>query len=262
MDHGAAVALGTAPPQDGEQPSESSEPLPPWPPPQLLPPGFSPLHAPSPEPAQQFCLEPTPEPCPEMTPVPATDPVPEPNTEPAPKPSPEPATELDTQRISEPAPELASQPTPVPAIEPTPDRAPESAPEPGPELATESCPKPSPALHLLQCPVITPETGLKTSASPRMSVPLSSIKVRKRLAGASEADDYQALGTLNTLSIPFHCHRQAKMLRKMRGLGEWEAFGSQEATCGSESELFGAKNEVTAWGGNQSSLFSPQREEW
>ncbi|XP_028378811.1 diacylglycerol kinase kappa [Phyllostomus discolor] len=185
MDHGAAAALGTAPPQDGEQPSESSEPPPPWPPPQLLPPAFSPLRAPSPEPAQQFCLEPAPQPCPETTPVPAT----EPNTEPAPEPPPEPATELDTQPISEPAPEPvpesapeparepASQQTPVLAIEPATEPAPESCPE----LATESCTKPSPAPHLLQCLVITPETGLKTSASPQTSVPLSTPMSWKRL---------------------------------------------------------------------------------
>ncbi|KAM5291029.1 diacylglycerol kinase kappa [Glossophaga mutica] len=180
MDRRAAAALGTAPPQDGEQPLESSEPLPPWPPPQLLLPALSPLHAPSPEPAPQFCLEPAPAPCPETTPIPATEPVPEPNTEPAPESPSESATELDTQPISEPAPEPApepaSLPTPVPAIEPAPDPATEPAPESCPELAAESCPKPSPALHLLQRPVITPETGLKTSASLGTSVPLSSIK--------------------------------------------------------------------------------------
>ncbi|ELK37963.1 Diacylglycerol kinase kappa, partial [Myotis davidii] len=109
-----------------------------------------------------------------------------------PEPTPEPATELDTQPISEPAPEPAPKPAPEPATEPAPEPipvpatepAPEPASEPVPEPATdscpepapESCPKPSPAPHLLQCPVITPKTGLKTAASPRTPVPLSSIK--------------------------------------------------------------------------------------
>nr|KAF6359650.1 diacylglycerol kinase kappa [Myotis myotis] len=197
MDRGAAAARGTAPTQDGEQPSESSEPPPPWPPPQpLLRPALPPLHEPSPEPAPQFCPELAPEPCPETTPEPATEPdpepVPEPDTELAPEPTPEPATELDTQPISEPAPEPAPKPAPEPATEPAPEPipvpatepAPEPASEPVPEPATESCPEPapescpepSPAPHLLQCPVITPKTGLKTSASPRTPVPLSSIK--------------------------------------------------------------------------------------
>ncbi|XP_054422336.1 diacylglycerol kinase kappa [Pteronotus mesoamericanus] len=154
MDRGAAAALGTTPPEDGEQSSESSEPLPPWPPPKLLPPALSPLYAPSPEPAPQFCPEPAPEPCPETTPEPAIESVPKPDTEPAPEPLAEQATELDTQTISEPAIGLA------------PDLATEPATESYPERAPESCWKPSPAPHLLQCPVITPETGLKTSASP------------------------------------------------------------------------------------------------
>ncbi|XP_059536069.1 diacylglycerol kinase kappa [Myotis daubentonii] len=194
MDRGAAAARGTAPTQDGEQPSESSEPPPPWPPPQpLLRPALPPLQEPSPEPAPQFCPELAPEPCPETTPEPATEPdpepVPEPDTELAPEPTPEPATELDTQPISEPAPEPAPKPAPEPATEPAPEPipvpatepAPEPASEPVPEPATESCPEPapescpepSPAPHLLQCPVITPKTGLKTSASPRTPVPLS-----------------------------------------------------------------------------------------
>ncbi|XP_036127198.1 diacylglycerol kinase kappa [Molossus molossus] len=187
MDRGAAAAQGTAPTQDGEQPSESSEPPPPWP-----PPAPSPLRAPSPEPAPQFCPELAPEPCTETTPEPATEPDPEsvsePDTEPAPEPTPEPATELDTQPISEPAPEPAPEPAlepaPEPASQPTPVPATESATEPASEPATESCPEPppescpepSPAPHLLQCPVITPETNLKSSASPRTPVPLSSIK--------------------------------------------------------------------------------------
>nr|XP_044619124.1 diacylglycerol kinase kappa [Equus asinus] len=209
MDRGAAAAQGTAPPQDGEQPAESPEPPPPWPPPQPPPPQAPPLlHAPSPEPAPQFCPEPAPEPCPEATPKPATEldtePIPEPDTQPAPAPSPEPATELNTKLISEPAkkpaskpapepapepatepaPEPAtkpaSEPTPVPAIEPAPEPAPEPATEPATEScrepAPESCPEPSPALGLLQRPVVAPERSLGTSSSPRTPVLLSSIK--------------------------------------------------------------------------------------
>ncbi|XP_058391857.1 diacylglycerol kinase kappa isoform X1 [Diceros bicornis minor] len=207
MDRGAAAAQGTAPPQDGEQPGESPEPPPPWPPPS--PPQAPPLlHAPSPEPAQQFCPESAPEPCPEATPEPATEldteAIPEPDTEAAPAPTPEPATELNTELISEPAkkpapepatepapelapepatepapepaPEAASEPIPVPAIEPAPEPAPEPATESCPELAPESCPEPSPAPGLLQCPVVAPERSLETSSSPRMPVLLSSIK--------------------------------------------------------------------------------------
>ncbi|XP_072602456.1 diacylglycerol kinase kappa isoform X1 [Vulpes vulpes] len=196
MDRGAAAAQGTAPPQDGEQPAESPEPPPPWPPPRAPPL----LHAPSPEPAPQFCPEPAPEPCPEATPEPATEldteTVPEPDTEPAPETAPEPATELDKELISEPAPELspepasepatepatepASEPTPVPATEPAPKPAPEPALEPArescPEPAPESRTEPSPAARLLPCPVVAPETGLKTSSSPRTPVLFSSIK--------------------------------------------------------------------------------------
>ncbi|KAM8895925.1 diacylglycerol kinase kappa [Lycaon pictus] len=176
MDHGAAAAQGTAPPQDGEQPAESPEPPPPWPPPRAPPL----LHAPSPEPAPQFCPEPAPEPCPEATPEPATEldtePISEPATEPAPELSPEPASEPAT----EPATEPASEPTPVPATEPAPKPAPEPAPEPArescPEPAPESRTEPSPAARLLPCPVVSPETGLKTSSSPRTPVLFSSIK--------------------------------------------------------------------------------------
>ncbi|CAD7682097.1 unnamed protein product [Nyctereutes procyonoides] len=172
MDRGAAAAQGTAPPQDGEQPAESPEPPPPWPPPRAPPL----LHAPSPEPAPQFCPEPAPEPCPEATPEPATEldkeRISEPATEPAPELSPEPA--------SEPATEPASEPTPVPGTEPAPKPAPEPAPEPArescPELAPESRREPSPAARLLPCPVVAPETGLKTSSSPRTPVLFSSIK--------------------------------------------------------------------------------------
>uniref|UniRef100_A0A8P0T0E9 diacylglycerol kinase (ATP) n=1 Tax=Canis lupus familiaris TaxID=9615 RepID=A0A8P0T0E9_CANLF len=176
MDHGAAAAQGTAPPQDGEQPAESPEPPPPWPPPRAPPL----LHAPSPEPVPQFCPEPAPEPCPEATPEPATEldtePISEPATEPAPELSPEPASEPAT----EPATEPASEPTPVPATEPAPKPAPEPAPEPArescPEPAPESRTEPSPAARLLPCPVVSPETGLKTSSSPRTPVLFSSIK--------------------------------------------------------------------------------------